>query len=119
MAGTMNVVIKGKTKLQILLYSDSPFEYRLRNITITEDPDGLTREKKLKQIILQQRPKLKALLAGGQTLPAIEELLHWTSGVVSWGERDDVSDRNTKEVVIEPVEQSYEDVWQMCIRDSS
>jgi hypothetical protein len=109
--GTMSLVITAKTKLQVLLYSDSPFEYWLGNITVAEDPDAPTK-KKLKQIIFQQRPKLKALLAGGQTLPAIEELLHWTSGVVSLGERDDVSDRNTMEVVIEPVEQSYEDVWQ-------
>jgi hypothetical protein len=110
LAGTMSVLITGKTKLQALLYSDAPFEYRLGNINITEHPDAPTKEK-LKQVILQQRPKLKALLARGQTLPAIEELLHWTSGVVSLGERDDVSDRNTMEVVIEPVEQSYEDVW--------
>ena len=109
--GTLSVIINGKTKLQVLLYSDSPFEYRLGNITITEDPNAPTKEM-LKQVIFQQRPKLKALLAGGQTLPAIEELLHWTSGVVSLGERDDVSDRNTMKVVIEPVEQSYEDVWQ-------
>jgi hypothetical protein len=109
--GTKNIVISGTKRLRLLLYSDAPFEYRISNIAIREDANAITKEK-LRKIVKDQRPKLEALLATGQELPAIEELLQWTSGVVAWGYREDVADRNTLAVFEEPVEQSYEDVWQ-------
>lgn len=108
--GEKILFLSSMDEIEILIYADTAFEFRLDNLSLERVPD-VPRDEALKATILLDRPALAGLLESGQTLPALEELVTWTANTVAHGQDQNFSAINTESLSQMSAAEGHAEIW--------
>ena len=106
--GGRTFTVWGRDAVELVVYSDTPYAYRLQTLTVEPCATCVTDET-LKNEILGAVPGLKNDLTHNR-LAAAHALLNWTANAVVHG-YGDVSRATTHAVYEMSAAQAYQDVW--------
>lgn len=105
------VWVEPHTRLELLIYSDAPFEYRMDFLELQTCSECMT-ENEFKQFLLKEILGLESALAANDTLTAARLLLHWSARVSDCSSGRPKTPGLLSTIFILPAQQIYQDIWQ-------
>lgn len=110
LAGPMRVWLEPYNRLELLIYNDEPFEFRLDEINLKTRSDGLTQED-FKELVLTEISGLRDALGKGDELAAARLLLHWSARVSDLSVGKIKRNALMSAISSLSVQQIYKDIW--------